>query len=166
MILKRFENFINSNGEFVAQLVQAGVVNKEVIHSTDFINKLNAERESTALDYLLPLVNDFNQHKDLDFVDFWNKKKSDYNLPSNIKDLDGEKALNKFFNLGKKLTFKNNIIKDFLDRIGVPEKPSMDDQGIVQPDASRNGSIVVGSDKDNIRFDVKKSTQFQNRKMY
>lgn len=168
MKLKRFESFYNDNGGFIYQLIQAGVIDRAVANSTDFVNKLNAERDATTLDYLLPLVNDFNQHDDLDFVDFWNKRKSDYKLSSNIKSLNGEEALKKFFVEGKKLRFNNNVKKAFFDAIGVPELPKFNSQQgyVTRPDNSRDGSIVTGPEKDNIKFVTKKVTQYQNQKMY
>jgi len=167
MNLKRFENFYNNDGGFILQLIDAGVVNRSVSNSKDFIDKLNSERDSTLVDYLLPLVNDFNQHNDLDFIDFWNKKKNTYKMSNNIKKLEGEEALKKFFILSKKLKFNNIVKKDFMDAIGVPELPKLSkDTGYTMPDNSRDGSIVTGANKDNVKFVVKKITQHQNRQMY
>jgi hypothetical protein len=59
MELKRFESFFNDNGGFIYQLIQAGVIDRAAANSTDLVSKINAERDATTLDYLLPLVNDF-----------------------------------------------------------------------------------------------------------
>jgi len=168
MDLKRFENFVNDNGELIFMLVQQKIVDRAVSNSTDFVNKLNSERDSSTLEYLLPLVNDFNQHKDLDFIDFWNKTKNGYEMPSNLKSLDGETALKKFFILNKKLRFNDTIKKAFFDTIGVKALPKFNKEKgyITTPDNSRDGSIVTGPNKDNIKFITKKITQHQNRKMY
>jgi len=168
MELKRFENFFNDNGELIFMLIKAGVINRGVANSSDFVNKLNSERDATTLDYLLPLVNDYNQHDDLDFIDFWNKTKNNYEMSHNIKALDGEEALKKFFIEGKKLRFNENVKKAFFDILGVPELPKFNKEKgyFTTPDKSRDGSIVTGPEKDNVKFITKKITQYQNRKMY
>jgi len=167
MNLKRFESFYIDDATIVTQLIQADVISRGVANSSDFINKLNSKREATVIDYFLPFVNDFNQHKDLDFNDFWDKRKNQYSIPTKFKNLSAEKALKKFFILGEdKLRFNKIVKKSFFDAVGIPDLPKHRKDGIVLPDNSRDGSIVTGPDKDNVKFVTKKITQHQNRKMY
>jgi hypothetical protein len=90
-------------------------------------------------------------------------------MSRNIMNLDAETALKKFFVLGgNKLRFNNDVKKAFFDVIGVPELPKFNKEKgyITTPDNSRDGSIVTGPEKDNIKFVTKKVTQYQNQKMY
>ena len=58
--------------------------------------------------------------------------------------------------------------KAFFDVIGVPDLPKLNKEigYYTRPDNSRDGSIVTGPNKDNVKFITKKITQYQNRKMY
>lgn len=155
MILKTFENFVNDNSTFILQLIAANVVKKHVVKSKDFMDKLNSDRLPTMIDHLLQFVTDFNQHIDLDFVDFWNKRKNTYNIPANIKSLKAEDILSKFLTLDKKLRFKNSTVKTFLDVIGVEELPK-GDHNFYTRDSSRDGNIVTGQHKNNVDVFIKK----------
>lgn len=165
-MLKTFEQY-SKDINLIDLLVKANVINKEISKSEDFINRLNVNREKTLLEQLLIMLIDFNEAKDLDYTDFWNKEKFKYNLNKNIRSLDAEKSLEKFFKLdnNNKLWFNSELRNSFFEYLQIPTTPEGEGE-FVAFDTTRDGSITVGPDKDNVKVVVKKVTDIVENSEY
>lgn len=164
--IKKYKEFIKESKDdsFLLQLVKAGVIDRQMLNSSDLLNKLSAKRDLTVIDMFISFLIDFND-SDLDFEDFWNQYKNNYSIPLHIKEYDADIILDKFFKMTDKLYFNPIAIKQFFDAIKLPIKSAQKGE-IILPDKSRNGSITVGPDKDHVKFAIKGLDWFQSRKMY